>query len=169
MASDKPPSPVQGPLNKAVGVEGPQEGPVYLKHRGSSSLNAEANPLIVLRRLTINPPEGAKWKAHDPLLRWATKAHLGQNTAFLHQTHQRRAAFVRRWCSPRSRAKRPPTPPRHARWLKLTLEWRLATGLGIASGILDTGIALHGTYGWPILPASSLKGLAAAGAWVIGR
>jgi len=44
---------------------------------------------------------------------------------------------------------------------------RLITGLGIES-VLETGLRLHGTYGTPLIPGSSLKGLAAhycSGIW----
>jgi CRISPR type III-B/RAMP module RAMP protein Cmr6 len=37
----------------------------------------------------------------------------------------------------------------------------LITGTG-AGGIRNVGIELHGTHGWPIIPASGLKGVAAA-------
>jgi CRISPR type III-B/RAMP module RAMP protein Cmr6 len=37
----------------------------------------------------------------------------------------------------------------------------LVTGTG-AGGIRDVGIELHGTYGWPVLPGSTLKGVAHA-------
>ncbi len=40
----------------------------------------------------------------------------------------------------------------------LSLDWRLATGLGIAS-VYETGITLHPVYGVPYLPASSIKGV----------
>jgi CRISPR-associated protein Cmr6 len=41
-------------------------------------------------------------------------------------------------------------------------EWRLAIGLGNKANAHEIGISLHGTYGCPIIPGSSLKGLAAA-------
>lgn len=37
----------------------------------------------------------------------------------------------------------------------------LVTGTG-GGGIRDVGIELHGTYGWPVLPGSTLKGVARA-------
>ena len=53
-------------------------------------------------------------------------------------------------------------PLTHGLRLRLASEWRLVTGLGLQYGMLDSGLALHGTYGWPVIPAATLKGLAAA-------
>jgi CRISPR-associated protein Cmr6 len=41
----------------------------------------------------------------------------------------------------------------------LTLEWRLAIGMGNAS-VFENSITLHHVYGFPYLPASSIKGIA---------
>ncbi len=43
---------------------------------------------------------------------------------------------------------------------KLTVKDRLIIGLG-GENVLETGIALHHTYGTPVIPGSALKGLAA--------
>ncbi len=42
--------------------------------------------------------------------------------------------------------------------VELAPEAALLTGAG-TGGIRDVGIELHGTYGWPILPGSTLKGV----------
>lgn len=46
---------------------------------------------------------------------------------------------------------------------RVTVEGRMAVGLG-AESVLETALALHRTYGVPFIPASALKGLAAASA-----
>jgi CRISPR/Cas system CMR subunit Cmr6 (Cas7 group RAMP superfamily) len=47
----------------------------------------------------------------------------------------------------------------NVRTLELEVRGALVTGTG-AGGVRDVGIELHTTYGWPILPGSSLKGVA---------
>jgi CRISPR-associated protein Cmr6 len=44
--------------------------------------------------------------------------------------------------------------------LETTTHWRAAVGLGNACTFENSGVALHATYGFPVLPASSLKGIA---------
>jgi CRISPR-associated protein Cmr6 len=46
--------------------------------------------------------------------------------------------------------------------LRAEPEWRLAVGLGNRANAHEIGLSLHGTYGWPVIPGPSLKGLAAA-------
>ncbi|WP_017580428.1 type III-B CRISPR module RAMP protein Cmr6 [Nocardiopsis valliformis] len=124
------------------------------------SVSPEANGLVVLRRLSFEPLDGSTnpWKNHVPLHAWAVESRIGQGDAeLLRRTLERRRRFLRQWVS---------TDPdrRHVLRVCLTVEWRLVSGLGLQLGVLDNGLALHGTYGWPTLPAASLKGLAAAGA-----
>ncbi len=45
--------------------------------------------------------------------------------------------------------------------IPLQTDWRLVTGLG-AGGALEVGFTLHPLYGFPYLPASSVKGVARA-------
>jgi CRISPR-associated protein Cmr6 len=52
--------------------------------------------------------------------------------------------------------------------LRAEPEWRLAVGLGNKANAHEIGLSLHGTYGWPVIPGSSLKGLAASFASVSG-
>ena len=52
--------------------------------------------------------------------------------------------------------------PWHFIRLRAEPEWRLAVGLGNGANAHEIGLALHGTYGWPVIPGSALKGLAAA-------
>ncbi|MFV2194987.1 type III-B CRISPR module RAMP protein Cmr6 [Nocardiopsis sp. LOL_012] len=129
-------------------------------HGSGRGVGPEANALVILRRLSFEPVDGGTnpWKNHVPLHGWATEHRLGQGGSGLQNAVlQRRRHFLRRWAA---------FDPdrRHVRRLRLTVEWRMASGLGLQFGVLDNGLALHGTYGWPGLPASTLKGLAAAGA-----
>jgi len=49
--------------------------------------------------------------------------------------------------------------------LSITALGRLAVGVGQQDSPLGIGITLHGTYGWPVIPGSSIKGMACA--WAI--
>jgi CRISPR-associated protein Cmr6 len=40
--------------------------------------------------------------------------------------------------------------------------WRMVTGVGERTNAQEIGIALHGTYGWPVIPGSTLKGVTRA-------
>lgn len=42
--------------------------------------------------------------------------------------------------------------------VELRTQGAMVTGTGV-SGVRDVGIELHGTYGWPIIPGSTLKGV----------
>jgi CRISPR-associated protein Cmr6 len=44
--------------------------------------------------------------------------------------------------------------------LTMVTDWRMAIGLGNESTFENSGVTLHSTYGFPILPAASLKGVA---------
>ncbi len=50
--------------------------------------------------------------------------------------------------------------------LRLSIDWRLAVGLGNAS-VYETSMTLHHVYGAPYLPGSAIKGLARN--WIIAR
>jgi CRISPR-associated protein Cmr6 len=49
---------------------------------------------------------------------------------------------------------------------KLNSQWRLAVGVG-SNGPLETGITLHHLCGYPYIPATSVKGIARAGAYLL--
>jgi CRISPR-associated protein Cmr6 len=53
-----------------------------------------------------------------------------------------------------------------ARSLSATVDWRLVTGLGTAGVLEGSGMVLHRLYGFPYLPASSLKGLVRHYLWI---
>lgn len=158
--------PANGPLGRAIRVEHKarenQDPTTTLQEKKEQweAVGPEANGLVVLRRLAFEPLDGSTnpWKNHVPLHDWAVETRIGQgDTDLLHQTLERRRHFLRRWTSA-------DPDRRHVLRLRLSVEWRLVSGLGLQFGVLDNGLALHGTYGWPTLPASTLKGLAAAGA-----
>lgn len=48
----------------------------------------------------------------------------------------------------------------------LETQWRLAVGVG-SSGPLETGMTLHHLYGYPYIPATSVKGIARAAAYLL--
>lgn len=52
--------------------------------------------------------------------------------------------------------------------IELTAQGAVVTGTG-TGGVRDIGIELHGTYGWPILPGSTLKGVTREYARQIGE
>ncbi|MDT0326987.1 type III-B CRISPR module RAMP protein Cmr6 [Nocardiopsis lambiniae] len=143
---------------------------------GGKDVGGDANALMVLRRLSFEATGGRKkkWQAHRPLHDWAAVSQGGQHDkVLLNRVTERRQALLDRWCAPRPvprsvQRRFPdaagPSPRGCVLRLVLTCEWRLATGLGLQFGVLDSGMALHGTYGWPVIPAATLKGLAAAGA-----
>ncbi|RKS07011.1 CRISPR-associated protein Cmr6 [Nocardiopsis sp. Huas11] len=141
-------------------VLGPQQTPV----------DQGANALVVLRRLTLAPRKSPQdWNDKNPdrpLHAWAGLHGLGQqDNGLAPDVLARRTAFLQAW----RRAHRPlPAVPGPGSdgvlRLQLSTEWRIAPGLGLRFGAQETGASLHGTYGWPLLSASALKGLAAAAA-----
>lgn len=56
-----------------------------------------------------------------------------------------------------------------ARSLLGSIDWRLVTGLGAAGVLEGSGMALHRLYGFPYLPATSLKGLMKHYLWLEGH
>lgn len=153
---DRPaPVPAAGPLGRRLTAEGPR----VLLGKGEP---ADANALVITRRTAFVDPgaDPRTWRADTPVRAWAASCGLGQRApvtpglGMLAAATARRTALLRRL-----RARR-----LHVLRLRLVPEWRLAVGLGHQFGANEFGLSLHGTYGWPILPASGLKGLAAAGA-----
>lgn len=140
---------------------------------GPEHVRADANALVVLRRLAFDE-QRAKQKTdqrgrvpgylpHTPLYTWAVASHAGQHdNPHLDAVLVRRKAFLERRGAKRSGEGGGTRI--HVLRLLLVIEWHLVTGLGLQYGVLDSGLALHGTYGWPTIPASTIKGVAAAGA-----
>lgn len=116
-----------------------------------------ANALIMLNRLAFfDFGKGELSKdGRLALLRWAREEKLGQAGALVRDVGKRRLAALQAMpgCWLRLRAKP---------------EWRLVVGLGDKANAHEIGLALHGTYGWPVIPGSALKGLAAAWATASG-
>ena len=88
------------------------------------------------------------------MLRSACQHKLGQADRLVTDVARRREAMLD------ALAARP--RPWHFIRLRAEPEWRLAVGLGNGANAHEIGLALHGTYGWPVIPGSALKGLAAA-------
>ena len=162
------------PLGEGTGIKakGTKPGHTTLKF-GSKHVGDDANALVVLRRLAFDkrgadPATDKRGKLpgylpHTPLHTWAVESGAGQRkNDYLKAVLARRRVLLERLSAPRGGNDDEPG----ARVLRLLLvtEWRLVTGLGLQYGVLDSGLALHGTYGWPVVPASTLKGIAAVGA-----
>lgn len=127
------PVPAAGPLGKVIDSR--------------MSFGPDANALVLLRRVAFFDGELSD---EDKLVGWAVKAQLGQDPALLAAVARRRSAML------------DSLQGQHVRRLTARTEWRLVTGLGDKANAYEIGIALHGTYGWPVIPGSSLKGLTAA-------
>jgi CRISPR-associated protein Cmr6 len=110
-----------------------------------------ANALVMLNRLAFFDVGAGKLDdgGKRALLRWACTEKLGQADDLVSAAAARREAALRAM------------PGFHVR-LRAEPEWRLAVGLGDKANAHEIGLALHGTYGWPVIPGSGLKGLAAA-------
>ncbi len=139
---------------------GPLGSVIQCRRDGDSwrlgGLSAGASALVVLNRIAFfNAGQGRlDDDGKRALLRWACGQQLGQDDDLVAAVARRREAALRALAvGPRSRY--------HLR-LRAEPEWRLAVGLGDNANAHEIGLALHGTYGWPVIPGSSLKGLAAA-------
>jgi CRISPR-associated protein Cmr6 len=112
------------------------------------------NALIMLNRVAFYDCQRQKLDdgGKRALIRWACRENLGQDGSLVGAVTCRREAALRA-LSARSH---------HVVRLRAEPEWRLAVGLGNRANAHEIGLALHGTYGWPVIPGSALKGLAAA-------
>ncbi len=127
-----------GPLGSAISLA------------GADRHGRDASALVMLNRVAFLDDAGKLAdEGKRALLRWACATQLGQVEALVTAVWQRRSAALRAlpWPSMRLRA-RP--------------EWRLVAGLGAPANAHEIGLALHGSYGWPVIPGSALKGLAHA-------
>lgn len=124
---------------------------------------SDANALVMLNRIAVYQARddgGPGVKLADggrrALVRWACDQRLGQHPALVAAVARRRELALR--TLDRTEGRRP------CCHLRLTAEpeWRLVAGLGNRANAHEIGLSLHGTYGWPVIPGSSLKGLAAA-------
>jgi CRISPR type III-B/RAMP module RAMP protein Cmr6 len=117
-----------------------------------------ANALLMLHRSAVlKVGADGKITLDDAWVRsWARASRLGQGTPGAEQdglaarVAARRRAALRSLCADgRTSVMTVIAKPMGA----------VVTGTG-AGGIRDVGIELHGTYGWPVLPGSTLKGVA---------
>ncbi|TQN28624.1 CRISPR type III-B/RAMP module RAMP protein Cmr6 [Haloactinospora alba] len=166
------PSDVHGPFGKVVDLA--DNGLTY----NGSPLRDDTNSLVVTRRLAFDTEEGkdgsrtGQTPPESRVRKWASVSALGargrmtsDKSLLLSRLHERRAAFLDTWKRPPATAPNGASPaPRTFARYRLVAEWRIAIGLGLEYGPWETGLALHGTYGFPILPGSALKGVAAAAA-----
>lgn len=141
-----------GPLGRVIESDG-----TVLKPQRGYQLAWDANALIILNRLAFpdsrpQARDGLDEKAGRSVLRWAAGSRLGQADGLVAQVAARRAQALRDMRAGGQAVVR----------LRAEPEWRLAAGLGNRANAHEIGLSLHGTYGWPVIPGSSLKGLAAA-------
>lgn len=119
---------------------------------------AGANSLVMLKRIAFyETRDDGNLKLADAgkqaLIRWAHESELGQNPALVTAVSKRRARALKALHRDGDMT---------CMRLQAMPEWRLAVGHGDNANAHEIGLALHGTYGWPVIPGSSLKGLAAA-------
>lgn len=145
---------------------GPLGRLVRVRHRTDTTrppfldgVEADANALILLRRTAFPDLSGDEVELPDEaataLTAWAAKSGLGQRPADVKAVTARRKLAL-------DRLRAQGLAVRH---VTLRPEWRLAVGLGNKDNAHEIGIALHGSYGWPIIPGSTLKGVTAQWAW----
>ena len=170
-------TPAQGSPKKQGPKEKRGRGPrLQVKNAGEDSTGLEqANSLVVLRQAAFVNTDGPSVElppeAEQALLRWAQSptggrgsdthgfSHgLGQETDHLKHAAERRTYGMRRLR----------TQGKSVIRVRLTPEWRMIVGHGERANAYEIGITLHGTYGWPVIPGSGLKGLASAFARVCG-
>lgn len=136
-----------GPLGRVIESDG-----TVIKARTGYQLKPDASALILLSRVALLLDDGTLADKPHPLLRWAADSQLGQQTDLVRQVAGRRALAVEALRARGQAVTR----------LRAEPQWRLAVGLGNRANAHEIGLSLHGTYGWPVIPGSSLKGLAAA-------
>jgi CRISPR-associated protein Cmr6 len=170
---------VLGPLGAVAAVD------VHRRLGGLDGGLESTNPLLVLRRCAIPKvrrgvgPDLADGLDDEPVRRWAVENQLGQRgpaaADLMAAVTARRAAAA--LSLHRAGAHARPTNPADGRTgraeraeqvarvavvgLRLRPTGPLLIGTG-DGGVRDVGISLHGTYGWPTLPGSALKGVAHA-------
>ena len=128
---------------------------------GSAAAAASApgsNALIMLNRIAFF--ETAPGSSHDGGKR--ARAALGVRAASSARTTASSPAVARRREAALDAGRPDAQAPALHRGCGAEPEWRLAVGLGNKANAHEIGLALHGTYGWPVIPGSALKGLAAA-------
>ncbi|WP_165966773.1 type III-B CRISPR module RAMP protein Cmr6 [Actinomadura sp. 7K507] len=149
-------------------------GPVGLRHPGRTGISelwrsgqalATANARLILLRTAYLTIASGEFELDDgPVHRWAIATNLGQGArvgthlppgGMPGESARLMAAVTRRRAAAVAALEDGETS---VRTLGLAAESAVVTGTG-AGGVRDVGIELHGTYGWPILPGSTLKGV----------
>lgn len=146
-----------GPLGRVIKSDGAAVTPGDDYRLPGYQFEAGANALVMLHRVAFFDEGTGKLadSGQRALLRWAWEHGLGQDgelVGYVTARRERAVAELRRQGHPVVRLRAEP-------------EWRLAIGLGNKANAHEIGLSLHGTYGWPVIPGSSLKGLSAA--WAV--
>jgi CRISPR type III-B/RAMP module RAMP protein Cmr6 len=141
-----------GPLGKVIVSDGTGIRPTAGFGLSASAFGDDANALVIMHRVAFYQDGKLAESGQRDLLKWATGSRLGQQPAMLRAVTARRARAIERL-----RAQ-----GQHVVRLLAVPEWQLAIGLGNKANPHEIGLSLHGTYGWPVIPGSALKGLTAA-------
>jgi CRISPR/Cas system CMR subunit Cmr6 (Cas7 group RAMP superfamily) len=158
MMPPEPPLGAAGPFGTVIQLVG---------DRLARELGSDANALVMLNRVAFldargNRPLKLEEKGKRALFGWACRSSLGQDVTLVKAVSRRREHALRVLSGT------PGASPDESKGtlcclrLRAEPEWRLAVGHGNKANAYETGLALHGTYGWPVIPGSALKGLAAA-------
>ena len=146
-----------GPLGRVIESDGNAVTPGASYRLDGYQFGAGTNALIMLNRVAFFDDHARKLDdaGHRALLGWAAGRNLGQASGLVADVARRRASALAelRWQG------------LHVERLRAEPEWRLAVGLGNKANAHEIGLSLHGTYGWPLIPGTSLKGMAAA--WAV--
>ncbi len=116
-------------------------------------LGQGANPLVLLQRVAFVDDTGRfDEQAEAALMRWSAEQALGQDPELVELVARRRKRALEALLARR----------RHVERLRVAPAWHLAVGLGNRANPYEIGLSLHGTYGWPVIPGSTLKGVTCA-------
>jgi CRISPR-associated protein Cmr6 len=160
---------VIGPLSQVVGTD--EAGEQMSLPGGDPPWTA--NALTILRRAAVAVPAGDRGgspKLDDTAARnWATRTWLGQRGPDKEPSPLTRAVIRRRVVAihaltegpGRSNGDGAAGPKPGCFLIRLRPDGPVLVGAA-EGGIRDVGMSLHGTYGWPIIPGSALKGAAHA-------
>lgn len=151
------PAQAAGPLGRVITADSMRLTPAGGYRPEGSQFGRGANALIMLRRVAFFDRDNGRLddSGQRALLGWAAQYSLGQEREqqdLVADVAVRRATAIAQLRRQGKNVAR----------LHAVPEWRLAVGLGDKSNAHEIGLSLHGTYGWPVIPASSLKGLTAA-------
>ncbi len=164
---------VVGPLNGKLIVTDEDGKPRFRRDskasKGPRTVAAEANPLLILHRTAVarfrTDTYTGEQRLEDlddtPIRIWAVDTNLGQK----HSTdpQKRKEDLDRQLAARRARALNLLADDENHQVMVVKIEPQAALITGTATGgIRNVGIELHGTHGWPVIPASGLKGVTVA-------